>query len=157
MHSNSRSNATGTEFNSGTLSYVCHNCMEWEKANDIAIVIKALVKRLGFDHVQTKQIVCFRSYGSSSRARARIWSFPRVWQLALDLPPHYVIEVLSEKFDKLSENDKTKVLIHELLHIPKTFSGALVPHRGRHHRIDSRRVEKLFKQYKKTNSKNYKL
>lgn len=122
--------------------------MEWEKAPDIARTIRTLVKGLGFDHVEPKQIICFRSQGSSSRARARIWSFPRVWQLALELPPHYVIEVLSEKFDHLSEDEQTKILIHELLHIPKTFSGALVPHKGKYHRIDKKRVEGLFKKYK---------
>jgi len=40
------------------------------------------------------------------------------------------------------------VIIHELMHIPKNFSGALVPHRGIHKRIDHRAVEKLFQMYK---------
>lgn len=122
--------------------------MKWEAAADIAREIKSLVKGLELEHVKPDQIVCFRSFGSSSRARARIWSLPQVWQLALKIKPHYVIEVLSEKFDHLSNDDKIRVLIHELLHIPKTFSGSLVPHRGRYHRIDHRRVETLFKQYK---------
>lgn len=123
--------------------------MEWEKAKDIEARITHLVHRLEFEHIDPKRIVSFRSNGSSSRARARIWSFPRVWQLALNLPPYYVIEVLSEHFDHLSDDDQTRVLIHELMHIPKTFSGSLVAHRGRKHRIDSRSVERLFKQYKK--------
>lgn len=90
-----------------------------------------------------------RSTGATSRARARIWSFPKIWQMALNQPAHYVIEVLSQHFDHLSEDDKTRVIIHELMHIPKNFSGALVPHRGRHHfRIDARTVETLFKQYR---------
>lgn len=119
--------------------------MEWDRANDIKTQIKVLVKSLHFDHIDAKRIICFRSVGSSSRARARIWSFPRVWQQALNLPPHYVIEVLSKHFDHLSKDDQTRVLIHELLHIPKTFSGSLTPHRGRYQRIDARKVEALFK------------
>ena len=89
-----------------------------------------------------------RSFKATSRARARIWSFPKIWQMALKLPPYYVIEVLSHHFDHLSDDDKTRVIIHELMHIPKNFSGALVPHHGPHKRIDARTVEVLFKQYK---------
>lgn len=118
--------------------------MEWIKAPEIHQVIRKIVKTLEFKHIDSDRIVCFRSLGSSSRARARIWSFPKVWQLALSLPPYYVIEVLSRHFDHLSENDKMKVLIHELLHIPKNFSGSLLPHRGRGKRIDGRRVDALF-------------
>ncbi len=122
--------------------------MKWMDAEDIKKEINRVVDRLGFTHIDCRRIICFRSVGSSSRARARIWSFPKVWQQALVLPPHYVIEVLSQHFDKLSSDDKTRVLIHELLHIPKNFSGSLIPHRGRHNNIDSRRVEKLFQMYK---------
>lgn len=95
-----------------------------------------------------KRIVCFRSSGSSSRARARIWSFPRIWQMALNTPAHYIIEVLTEKFDKMGKDDQKRVLIHELMHIPKNFSGSLIPHRGRGIGINDRTVEKLFKIYK---------
>lgn len=119
--------------------------MEWLKAPDIDNEIKKLCQNSEFDHINYKHIICFRSYGSSSRARARIWSFPKVWQLALNLKPHYVIEVLEKHFDHLSTDDKKRVLIHELMHIPKNFSGSLLPHRGRGRRIDNRNVEQLFR------------
>ncbi|MBI5452390.1 metallopeptidase [Candidatus Gottesmanbacteria bacterium] len=122
--------------------------MEWNKAKDIENKIGLIVRKLNLGYIESKKIICFRSLGSSSRARARIWSFPRVWQLALNLGPYYVIEVLSQYFDKLSPDDQTRVLIHELLHIPKNFSGSLLPHRGRGKRIDERRVENLFQQLK---------
>lgn len=124
--------------------------MEWQKADEISVRLKKIVKNLRFVHIDCKRIVSFRSNGSSARARARIWSFPKVWQLALNLPAYYVIEVLSEHFDHLSFDDQTKVLIHELLHIPKNFSGSLLPHQGRGKHIDGRRVEKLFQQYKES-------
>lgn len=123
--------------------------MEFQFAPDVQKRLKNLLVDLNFSHIKAKQVICLRSYGSQSRARARIWSFPRVWQLALHLSPYYIIEVLSEKFDNLNYDEQSKILIHELLHIPKTFSGALLPHRGRGNRvIDARTVEYLFKKYK---------
>lgn len=107
-----------------------------------------ILTRTPFAHVKSGQITCMRSTGATSRAYARIWSFPKIWQKALSHPPHYVIEVLAHHFDTLSADDKIRTLIHELMHIPKNFSGALVPHRGRYHRIDRRTVEKLFQTFK---------
>lgn len=121
--------------------------MDWYLAPDIQKKIKKIVISLSMTHIDVARLICFRSNGSTSRAQARIWSLPRVWQKALGVKAHYVLEVISEKFDKLSKNDQCRILIHELLHIPKNFSGALVAHRGRNHRIDSRRVEALFKIY----------
>jgi len=122
--------------------------MLFQKAPDIQKKISFLIKKLSFPHLDPKRIVAFRSFGSRSRARARIWSFPRIWQKALEVQPHYCVEVLSEKYDCLSSDQQIQVLIHELLHIPKNFSGALLPHRGRGRRIDSQEVEKLFKKIK---------
>lgn len=122
--------------------------MEVSQAPDIQRMMRAILKRTPFDHVKPSQITCMRSTGATSRAYARIWSFPKIWQKALSHPPHYIIEVLAHHFDKLSDDDKTRTIIHELMHIPKNFSGALVPHRGRYHRIDHRTVEKLFQTYK---------
>ncbi len=123
--------------------------MEWDFAPDIKKAILEIVKGLDLTHVDGRRVICFRSRGSSSRARARIWSLPRVWQKALGVPAHYVLEVISERFDNLSRDDQYRVLIHELLHIPANFSGALLPHRGRGKRIDQYRVEKLFQDFRK--------
>lgn len=103
--------------------------MEWELAFDIQKEIKKLIQDLKLVHLDPKRIFCFRSHGSKSRAQARIWSLPRIWQKALKTSPAYCLEVLSEKFDRLDKNQKQKILLHELLHIPKNFSGFLLPHR----------------------------
>lgn len=125
--------------------------MEFNLAPDIQKKIGQILKQIDFPHVKPNQIVCFRSHGSSSRARARIWSLPSIWQKALKVKPHYCIEVLSEKFDNLSTQNQIKILIHELMHIPKTFSGALLPHRGRGRVvINNRTVNQIYKQLNKT-------
>lgn len=87
-----------------------------------------LVKLVEIDWIKTEHVHCFRSTGSTSRAVARIWGFNKVWQLALKEDPAYCLEVVSERFDKLDKKHKDEVLLHELAHIPKNFSGALVPH-----------------------------
>jgi len=118
-----------------------------KKAPDIEKLMYAVLRKNLFPYVNGKRIICMRSTKATSRARARIWSFPHIWQLALDKPAHYIIEVLSQHFDHLSTDDKTRVIIHELMHIPKNFSGSLVPHRGIHKRIDTRTVEKVFREF----------
>jgi predicted metallopeptidase len=93
------------------------------------------------DTVLFERLFFYRSVGSKSRAYARTWGLPKLWQNALQVEPAYIIEVISYYFDKLSPKDQDKVLLHELTHIPKNFSGALVPHTHRkkgsfHHKLD---------------------
>ena len=84
---------------------------------------------------------------------ARVWGLGRIWQQALDLSPAYIIEVISEKFDRLAEKEQDVILIHELLHIPKTFSGALVPHRRRGG-VNDRIVREIYLRIKQSLSAN---
>jgi predicted metallopeptidase len=98
-------------------------------APDIQTRVESLIRIHNFHNVDPMRVRCFRSHGSQSkRVLARIWSFPKIWQQALNMQPHYVIEVLSERFDKLAEHQKNEVLVHELKHIPKKFSGGLRKH-----------------------------
>ena len=122
--------------------------MRWEAAPDVKELIHSLVYALGFDHVIADRVIALRSFGSKSDAVARIWELPRVWQIALGLEPHYVIEVVARRYDPLSLEEKEKTIIHELLHVPKTFSGALVPHRcfGKK-RVSDSLVDKLHRKY----------
>lgn len=122
---------------------------EFEKAVDVKKIIDKLIGNLSFVHLKKDQIFCVRSQGSKARAYARIWGLSRIFQEAAGYKPTYVIEVLANYFDKLPEEEKIKVLIHELLHIPKTFSGALKTHRGRFHRISKREVEIFYNTYLK--------
>lgn len=121
---------------------------EWEKAEDVQKHLEELFETLDFSYIDQKRIFPFRTQGSKSRAYARIWAMPKIFQQALDIKPAYVIEVLSKYFDKLDDDEKKHVLIHELLHIPKNFSGALLPHRGRNRHLENE-AKTLFKEYKR--------
>ncbi len=121
--------------------------IRYEKAPDVERMLFSLAERFREDlpHINQFRVLCVRSYGSSARAYARIWSMPQAWQVALDINAFYVLEVLHEHFDKLPEAKKERTLLHELLHIPKTFSGALLPHvYGKDGRHIEERVDKIY-------------
>jgi len=104
--------------------------IQYELAEDIDLRVKEILKRLKMIHVDETRLICLRSRGSGSRrVLARCHGLSRIWQQALDKAPHYIIEILSERFDKLNEEDQTKVLIHEVLHIPHCFGGGFRSHK----------------------------
>ena len=121
--------------------------LEWEEAKDVKKDIQKILKVLRFPHIKSSRVFCFRTRGSKSRSYARIWAMPKIFQRALSIESAYVIEVLSKHYDKLDEDNRKKILIHELLHIPKNFSGALLPHRSRSRHLGSL-ASKLFNEYK---------
>lgn len=104
--------------------------IEYFSAEDIDSSVREILRKLQMTHVDETRLTCLRSKGSASRrVIARCHGLPRIMQLALDQSPHYVIEVLSERFDRLSKEEQTKVLIHEILHIPHSFGGGFRAHR----------------------------
>jgi predicted metallopeptidase len=127
--------------------------MDWKPADDVKNDLKLILQTIDLPYIKLNRIFCYRTEGSKSRAYARTWSFPKIFQEALCLEPAYVIEVLSKYYDKLDDEEKKKILIHELLHIPKNFSGALLPHHTIHRNL-KKTANQLFKEYKsKVNTK----
>ncbi len=122
--------------------------MEWQEAPQIKDTLREILMVLDLPYINVDKISCYRTEGSTSRSYARIWSFPKIFQKALNIEPHYVIEVLSKYYDRLDSDEQKKVLIHELLHIPKNFSGALLPHKTRSRHL-GKTANALFKEYKK--------
>jgi len=121
--------------------------IQYFEAPDVKLLADEVIGRLEFFHVVPQSVYCYRSKGSKSRRIiARIHGFGKIWQMALGLPPAYVIEVLSERYDKLSQEDKEKTVIHELMHIPKGFRGGFRPHKGY---VSRQQVEKMYREYKK--------
>ena len=120
--------------------------IEYYPATDIKSRVDDIIETLHFDHCRPRDIYCIRSRGSQSRRTiARIHGLGRIWQLAMNIEATYIIEVISEQFDRLSQDGQEKVLVHELLHIPHGFQGGF-----RHHKnyVTSENVDVWFKRLK---------
>jgi predicted metallopeptidase len=121
--------------------------IKYTEADDVKKLADEITNSLDFFHVTPQFVYCVRSAGSkATRTIARIHGLGKVWQEVLNLAPSYVIEVISERYDKLSKEEKEKTIIHELLHIPKGFSGGFRPHKGY---IDTKTVDALHKKLQK--------
>ncbi len=103
--------------------------VKFERDTSLESLVARIVEVLGLEYIDPSRVRVVRSRGARTRAYARIYGLPRPFTEAYDFKPCYVVEVVSENFDPLPFKEKVRILIHELLHIPKTFSGALRPHR----------------------------
>ncbi len=126
--------------------------MRWELCRRTHARLRRIVGILGFTHVDPARIFCVRGYGSTSEAWARIWGLPALWQQVLRIGPAYVVEIIEPEFSGLPEDEQDRILIHELLHIPRTFSGAIRPHRTPTFRITRRTVEEYYQRYLAANN-----
>jgi len=110
-------------------------------ATDVENLLVEIANQLGFSHVPVDRVLCLRSSGSKAKHTiARIHGLSRVWQRALRVKAHYVVEVISERYDSLTQEEREKVIIHELLHVPKSFQGGFRHHKGW---VTSKRVSEL--------------
>lgn len=116
--------------------------------------IRALSKNLNLDWVKSSRVFTYSSTGSKTRAYARTWGLPRLWQKSLKVTPAYIIEVISEHFDKLSKTDQDRVLLHELTHIPKNFSGALLPHTHKRRGSFREKLERIYEDYRTSRARH---
>lgn len=121
--------------------------MKYALAPDIKQKIDLLIKKLNLNHIKSRNIYGIRSFDAKTRACARIWGMAKLFSQVAGIKPCYIIEVNAKRFDKLDKREQIKTLIHELLHIPKTFSGALLSHRGRYHKINDREVERILMKF----------
>ncbi|MFP3985812.1 MAG: putative metallopeptidase [Candidatus Bathyarchaeia archaeon] len=121
--------------------------IKYYEAPDVKQLADTIVTKLNFTHINPQHVYYYRSRGSKAkRTIARVHGLGKLWQLAIKTRPIYLIEVISERYDKLSRTEQEKVLIHELLHIPKGFSGGFRPHKGY---ITRKTIEKLHETFKR--------
>jgi len=117
--------------------------MKYENADDLKIRAEEIAKILGMEHIDFSRVGFIRSYGSKTRRTiARCHALGKLMQKAIGIKAFYAIEFL-ERFNKMNKEEQDKTIIHELLHIPKTFGGGF-----RHHDyVCESEVEKLYERY----------
>lgn len=130
--------------------------IKYYEAPEIKKQVEQLAQECDFFHVVPQFVFCVKSRGSKAkRTIARIHGLGKLWQGVLNMPPAYTIEVISEIYDKLSEEDKEKTLVHELMHIPGGFGGGFRPHKGY---VERKMVDEVYAKMKKARAaKNSKL
>jgi predicted metallopeptidase len=117
--------------------------IRYELAPEIESKLKRISRKLKMDHIDLDRVKGVRSYGSTGKGIiARCHALPKVMQLALGIDAHYVVEILTENYDRLSKEEQIKILIHELMHIPETFGGGFRMHRDH---VTRKNVEKLYR------------
>jgi predicted metallopeptidase len=121
--------------------------MQWRPARDIFSRLRRILRALDLAYIDAGRIHCVRVWGSRANALARIWGLPPIFQEALRLRAHYVIEFMVPAFDRLPREEQDRVIIHELLHIPRSFSGGIRPERSPSLSINTRTVERYYRQY----------
>ncbi|MBI2545117.1 MAG: metallopeptidase [Candidatus Aenigmarchaeota archaeon] len=122
--------------------------IKYQRAPDIESLVHDVSQKLNLSH-DLSRVVCIRSTGSQSRrVLARCHTISRAIQTGLGIKAHYVIEVVSENFDRQSNEEQIKTIIHELMHIPKAFGGGFKGHGY----VNRRTVEKLYQTYKHNNN-----
>src|SRR3989338_7369114 len=117
--------------------------MRYIDAPDLKKRVDEIAVTLGMSHVNLARVACLRSYGSSTkRTIARCHALGKMMQKAMDTQAFYAIEFL-ELFEKMSEKEQDKVIIHELMHIPKSFGGGF-----RHHDfVCEQNVDIMYEKY----------
>ncbi len=125
--------------------------IRYEIAPDIQARFADVVRTLNLDHIDLDKVVCVRSYGSSARRIiARCHGMSKVLQIAMQIKAFYVLEFISERFDKLDDKEQEETIIHELMHIPKNFGGGF-----RHHdHVSEENVRLLHTRYRKVKKQN---
>ncbi len=117
--------------------------MKYEYAPDLKERMNEIVNSLGMGHIDANRVECIRSFGSSTkRTIARCHALGKLMQKAMKTNAFYAIEFL-EIFDKMNKKEQDKVIIHELMHIPKSFGGGF-----RHHDyVCERNVDLLYEKF----------
>ena len=124
--------------------------IRYEEAPDLDELIAKIVDKLNMEHIDTDYVVCMRSHGSrAQRTLARCHAMSRILRTAMKKThglrkSMYIIEILAEEEQKMSEQEKIKTLIHELMHIPKSMGGGFLHHSNH---VTRKNVENMWKIY----------
>jgi predicted metallopeptidase len=128
--------------------------MKYEDAPDIEKEMRDIVHTLDLRYIDLTNVACIRSYGSKARGViARCHALGKVMQKGMKRKAFYVLEFISQRFDRLSSEDKTKTIIHEIMHIPYSFGGGF----KHHNHVTEKNVNKFYENFRKLkNESGYK-
>ena len=98
--------------------------VDYIEADDLKQRAKFLAEKHKLAWVDFDRVHFYR-YFSDTRTAAKCSGFSKVLQLPKShMQPYYVIVFNERHFnDKMNQQEKDNTIIHELLHIPKNFSG----------------------------------
>jgi len=119
--------------------------IRYHQAPDVQKIAEEIVNKLKWSHVLLEHVAFLRSTGSKAkRTLARCHALGKAMQIGMGRKKgFYLIEVISEKFDKLPDDEQLKVIIHELMHIPKSFGGGFI----HHDKVHEDSVNHVYKHY----------
>lgn len=119
--------------------------IRYVQAPDIKVIAEEIIYTMDWEHVSLDSVAFIRSFGSAARRTiARCHALGKAMQIGMGRQKgFYLVEVISENFDKLSIDERIKVVIHELMHIPKSFGGGFI----HHDKVHDRSVEKVYQQF----------
>ena len=119
--------------------------IKYYSAPDIQKIAGEIVGKLQWSHIPLEHVAFIRSQGSAAkRTIARCHALGKAMQIGMGRKKgFYLIEVISEMFDKLSFDEQIKVIIHELMHIPKSFGGGFI----HHNKVHEKSVEHVYNNY----------
>jgi len=119
--------------------------IKYYQAPDIQKIAEEVVDKLDWNHIHLEHVAFIRSFGSAARRTiARCHALGKAMQIGMQRKKgFYLIEVISEKFDKLPVDEQLKVIIHELMHIPKSFGGGFI----HHNKVHDASVNKVYNNY----------
>ncbi|MAG39451.1 metallopeptidase [Candidatus Pacearchaeota archaeon] len=121
--------------------------IKYHDAPDLRERAEEIVNIMGWPHLDFEHIGFLRSTGSAARRTiARCHALGKAMRIAMGRKKgFYLVEVISERFDKLPMEEQDKVIIHELMHIPKAFGGGFIHHNV----VNDRNVKKIYHEYLK--------
>jgi len=127
--------------------------IKYYKEPDIETLAREIVFLLEWNHVHMESVAFIRSTGSKARRTiARCHALGKAMQIGMGRRRgFYLIEVISEQFDKLKKEDQVKTVIHELMHIPKSFGGGFI----HHDKVHEESVDKVYEEYMSIKNKKF--
>lgn len=127
--------------------------MKYEYSESLQVLAEDVSRRL-FPHIKTSRIKCFRSYESSVKGIVgRCHALSGFMQKAMDCDAFYALEFFAEKFNEMSTEEKVKIVIHQLMHVPKSAGRDF----NRHDIVTDENVKRAYGDYLKCRKEDSKI